>query len=476
MGAWCEHQEVYVPLVIRAATGNRRAFEALVRRYYRLALGYADSILRDYHMAQDAVQEAFLAASEGLPGLREPAAFPGWLRRIVFSRCDRMRRRASPTPIEPVELTSAYPGPEELAEGADLVRRVAGLIDGLPPAQREAAELCFIDGYSPSDVACFLEVNPSTVRKRLHDARARLRHALQEEIPMQTKDRTDTALRELFAHRISDDRLEKLLASPSLIKTDGEVRELTVMFADMVDMVGIVSAKSPSEIRTFLNTFFTEMSEIVLKEGGFLDKMVGDMIMAIWGTAANPGDHATGACYAALAMQKQLRATRLQPQPRVAIGIHSGEAIIGNFGPPDNVQYTPMGDHVNFGAMLEDRGRTYGVHTLVSEVTRNLAGSAIRARRLDVIDTPRFSWPHRNGESRIGLYELVARGDETLPDERRRTLDAFDEGLEAFDAGEFGRARGRFVEALAASGGVDGPSLVYLNRCAEAEGIIRRRR
>ncbi len=477
MAGWCENADEYVALVLRAGAGDRRAFEALVRRYYRLALAYADSILKNYHSAEDAVQESFLAAAGSLASLRSPQAFPGWLRKIVFARCDRIKRKRHAVPADHIDSISVYPGPEEIAEEAELVSRLNVLIDQLPSAQRTTAELCFLKGYSPADVACFLEVKPSTVRKRLHDARARLRAALKdtsrEEVPMKTMDKTDEIIERLFANRISDDRLERLIKTPSLLNVDGEARSLTVLFADMVDMVGVVAGMKPMEVRDFLNTFFTEMSRVVIDNGGFLDKMVGDLVMAVWGTPANPEEHAASACRAALAMHRQLTNTGLSPKPQVAIGIHSGEAIIGNFGPPENQQYTPMGDHVNFGAMLESKGRSYGVQTVISEVTKNLAGNAIRTRKLDTIQTPRIAWEHRGGERAIDIYEPISDNAGPADEDHIRLFDAYDKGIELFDAGEFTAARRKFVEALVASDGADGPSIVYLKRCAEAEGRIR---
>src|SRR5262245_45675196 len=92
-------------LVSRARSGDDDAYGALVRRFQDMAVGYAYSMLRDFQLAQDASQEAFLEAYRVLHGLREPAAFPGWLRRIVFKHCDRIRRSApcATVPLDAVE-------------------------------------------------------------------------------------------------------------------------------------------------------------------------------------------------------------------------------------------------------------------------------------------------------------------------------------------------------------------------------------
>src|SRR5947207_7041760 len=83
-----------IAAVREAQSGDDRAFSELVNRFQDIAVAYATSILRDYHLAEDATQEAFVDAYRALPSLRDPAAFPTWLRRIVFKHCDRITRRA----------------------------------------------------------------------------------------------------------------------------------------------------------------------------------------------------------------------------------------------------------------------------------------------------------------------------------------------------------------------------------------------
>ena len=89
-------------LVERSRTGDLEAFAEVVRRFQDMAHGYAHSILGDFHLAEDAAQEAFVDAYYKLDALREPAAFPGWFRRIVFKHCDRaiQKKRVPTVPLE----------------------------------------------------------------------------------------------------------------------------------------------------------------------------------------------------------------------------------------------------------------------------------------------------------------------------------------------------------------------------------------
>src|SRR5919205_827632 len=92
-------------LIMRARGGDADAYAAVVWRFQDMAVGYGYALLRDFQLAEDAAQEAFLEAYRSLPALREPAAFPGWFRRIVFKHCDRMTRgqRLVTVPLQAVE-------------------------------------------------------------------------------------------------------------------------------------------------------------------------------------------------------------------------------------------------------------------------------------------------------------------------------------------------------------------------------------
>src|SRR3989442_13950491 len=107
----------------------------MVRRFQDMAVGYAASILGDFHLAEDAAQEAFLEAWRDLPQLREPAAFAGWLRRIIFKQCDRLTRgkRLTTVPIEAADAVAApQPDPGEAAERRELQDTVRRAIQSLP--------------------------------------------------------------------------------------------------------------------------------------------------------------------------------------------------------------------------------------------------------------------------------------------------------------------------------------------------------
>lgn len=168
-------------LVIQAQEGDIDAYSTLVKRFQDMAYGYSFSMLGDFHLAQDATQEAFVDAYRNLSQLRDPAAFAGWFRRIVFKHCDRFLRgrRFSTVPVdEASRIVSELPGPAEIAELNQMKDEILGAIRALPEHERTATSLYYINGYSQKQIAAFLQVPEKTVKSRLHSSRKRLKERM----------------------------------------------------------------------------------------------------------------------------------------------------------------------------------------------------------------------------------------------------------------------------------------------------------
>jgi RNA polymerase sigma factor (sigma-70 family) len=210
-------------LVMKAREGDADAYGVIVRRFQDMAVGYGYSLLRDFHLAEDAAQEAFFEAYRNLSQLREPAAFAGWFRRILFKQCDRTTRRNT---VATVPLDAAHDRP---AAGNDppMKHEVLDAIHGLPEHERVTTLLFYISGYSMEEVGGFLDVPVSTVKGRLHSARNRLRAALLDSVgdglrsrrPSRNEDFAGAVVELLKAARAGDaDRVRDLLrADPRLL-------------------------------------------------------------------------------------------------------------------------------------------------------------------------------------------------------------------------------------------------------------------
>jgi RNA polymerase sigma factor (sigma-70 family) len=183
-------------LIIKAQNGDLGAYDQLVRQSQDMAVAYAYSVLSDFHLAEDAAQEAFVEAFLCLPKLQEPLAFPGWLRRIVFKHCDRLTRnkKVFTVPLEAaIEAVSLDSEPHRVIEKQETALHVRKAIAALSQHERDVTVLFYMGEHSQNQIAEFLEVPVTTVKKRLHTARKKLKekmiHMVQENLESQRPSR-----------------------------------------------------------------------------------------------------------------------------------------------------------------------------------------------------------------------------------------------------------------------------------------------
>ena len=168
-------------LIKRAQARNLDAFGRIVRRFQDMAVGYAYSILGDFHLAEDVAQEAFITAYRCLPKLRNPDTFPSWFRKIVLRHCNRLTRgeRVETIPLEAaVEVPSTEKGPAETVLARELKDSVLAAIQALSENQQIVTTLFYINGYSQNEISDFLSVPVTTVKKRLQYSRKRLKEMM----------------------------------------------------------------------------------------------------------------------------------------------------------------------------------------------------------------------------------------------------------------------------------------------------------
>jgi RNA polymerase sigma factor (sigma-70 family) len=169
-------------LVEAAQAGDSEAYAALVHRFQGMAYTIALRYVGDHHLAQDLVQDAIIEAFLHLPQLKEPSAFPGWFRQIVFRQCTRLLRQPT-VPFASLEAASAdlvaERDTEDLVMQAERVAAVRSALASLPRHEQLVAALFYGCGYSYKEVSAFLKIPLTTVKKRLHSARQKLRMQLQ---------------------------------------------------------------------------------------------------------------------------------------------------------------------------------------------------------------------------------------------------------------------------------------------------------
>jgi len=269
-------------------------------------------------------------------------------------------------------------------------------------------------------------------------------------------------IKEAFGQYLAPAIVKQLMEDPSMLKLGGEKKVLTAFFSDIEGFATISENLSPEEMVELLNLYLTEMTNIVLKYEGTVDKFVGDAIIAFFGAPISLEDHARRSCFAALDMQRRLDKLRKQwrekgnPELRMRVGINTGEIVVGNMGSLTRMDYTMMGDSVNLASRLEGANKQYHTYTTISESTYEQAKDDIEARELDSIRVVGKIQP-------VKIYELLGRTGEIEP-AINSILPLYNEGLRHYKNRRW-NAGAKSFEKLLSINVDDGPSLTYFERC-----------
>ncbi|MCB0283275.1 MAG: CHASE2 domain-containing protein [Calditrichaeota bacterium] len=278
-----------------------------------------------------------------------------------------------------------------------------------------------------------------------------------------TEERKKRFIRSTFSHFVTKSVVDELLSNPEKIKLGGEKKECTVFFSDVAGFTTISEKLTPEALVSLLNDYLTQMTNIVFKYNGMLDKYEGDAIMAVFGAPVSQGNDAYNACAAALEMQETLIRMRAlwRKQGRdelfARMGINTGPMVVGNMGSETRFDYTVMGDAVNLGARLEPANKQYGTDIMIGEETYKKAGDKIIVRQLDLLRVKGKTAP-------VKVYELVGLQGKGIDDKKARVLDLFQRGFDQYLQQNWDWAINYFEQALSADRS-DEPCQRYIKRC-----------
>jgi adenylate cyclase len=255
-------------------------------------------------------------------------------------------------------------------------------------------------------------------------------------------------IKNVFSRYMPQEVVNHLLSRPELLRLGGEERVITVLFSDIQNFTSISEKMPAAALVNLLNRYLTEMTDIVLAEGGVIDKYQGDAVMAEFGVPIAVENHADRAVRTGLKMQRRLEDLRRSwdqsglPMLHCRIGINTGPMIVGNMGSSRILDYTVIGDAVNLASRLEGANKRYGTFLMISEFTRrSLSPGAFRMRVLDVIKVKGKSEP-------VKVFEVYAESNDAVAPDDARYFQSYEEGFEVYLARDFGRARDRLQAAL----------------------------
>jgi len=222
---------------------------------------------------------------------------------------------------------------------------------------------------------------------------------------------TMRTMTQTFSRFVPRRLVERLIETGTPMQLGGTRREVTLLFSDVVNFTEITEKADPTKVMQYTSRYFAAMSREIMSHSGTVDKFIGDAIMAIWNAPADDPDHAIHACAAALALRRaneQLDAEFEReewPVYRTRIGLHTGEAVVGNIGSEDRMNYTALGATVNLAARLEGLNKSYGTSILVSSALKERAGARFCFRSVDRISPKGFA-------EAFEIYELRCASDE----------------------------------------------------------------
>jgi len=264
-----------------------------------------------------------------------------------------------------------------------------------------------------------------------------------------------------FLRYIPEDLLRRYLNPANTAGLDSEVIPVSVMFSDIMGFSTHAERSDPMVLVRQLNDYLETVSTVISRNGGTLDKYIGDAVMSFWNAPNRVPAHARQSCATALDIQRTLEEARRGwqsqglPSFHTRIGIHTGDVIVGNIGSSVRLNYTIIGDAVNLASRLESLNKQYGTSILISETTRIGAGDEFLTRPVDLVAVKGRSEP-------IQVHELICwrpdRGDDRLELARLTSM-----AHENYRAKRFSLARQAY-ESIVARWPEDGVSKTMMDR------------
>ncbi len=270
------------------------------------------------------------------------------------------------------------------------------------------------------------------------------------------EERHSRFLKKAFSSYVSPQLVNEIVKNPEILKLGGQKKEVSILFSDIRGFTTLSESMDPEALVNLLNSYLAPMTNIILRNGGTLDKYIGDAIMALFNAPLDLKDHANLCCKSALMMVEELKLVNEDfrkkglPEIDIGIGINTGTVIVGNMGTDIRFDYTAIGDSVNLASRLEGMNKLYGTHIIISEFTyEKIDKNAFMLRKLDIIKVKGKTKP-------VSIYELSNNLNNEL-------VNKFHEALKLYLERDFLRANKIFQILFQEFN--DRPSHVFMSRC-----------
>lgn len=259
-------------------------------------------------------------------------------------------------------------------------------------------------------------------------------------------------IKQAFSQYLNPKLLNQLLKHPDTLKLGGDKKDMTVMFSDIRSFTTISEKLSPQKLISVINDYLNQMSEIVLKNNGTIDKYIGDAIMAFWNAPITDQDHRQNAIITAIEINEELIKFRQNfpdyPPFNIGIGINSGNMVVGNIGGRSRFDYTVLGDNVNLASRLEGLTKKYLVTILASQSTvENLKLKNIIFRQIDEVVVKGRTAP-------IKIYQPLIKSKINV-----KLKNSYETAFKEYQKGNFSKAKKIFKSLQS-----DPPSQVFVDR------------
>jgi adenylate cyclase len=274
-------------------------------------------------------------------------------------------------------------------------------------------------------------------------------------------------VRGAFERYVGSEVADLLAREPERLGLGGEKRTLSILFSDIRGFSTISEHMKPEALAELLTEHLGAQTRIVFAHEGFVDKYIGDAIMAFWGAPLDVPDHARRACLAALDIAAAMPGLRAAwagkgwPEVYVGIGIDTGDAVVGNFGSARRFSYTAISDHVNLASRLEGLNKVYGTQILVSEATRLAIGDEFVCREIDCVRVKGKSQP-------ATVFELLCRRTDDAGGRAAHLAGAFTQAFMAYRRRRFADA----ISVLEAVNGTEGRDPAIAHFIARCQALV----